>query len=418
MQVGIETPAVFRPLLKPARYKGAWGGRGSGKSWFFANEVVLAALQPGARILCAREVQRSLKESSKRLIEQSIDALGVGSMFAVKRDEIASRDGGLILFTGLQDHTAESIKSLEGIDVVWVDEAQAVSSRSLELLRPTIRKPGSELWFSWNPRSTSDAVDEMFRGQAAHPSMVCVKANWCDNPFFPDELDAERLHDRTARPHRYAHIWEGDYEPIDSDAIWQWDSINRYRRHEAPALERIIIGVDHAVSDGEHSDVHGIVVCGKGQDGRGYVLADISAKGSPHEWARKVVAAYDQYEADAVVIERNQGGDLVRHTLRAVREGLKLIEVNATRGKHVRAEPIAALYGLGKVSHIGTFPELEQQMTKMTTDGYKGDGSPDRCDAMVWAMTHLFPTLVRADKQQKEAPKWYGQRANTQTWMG
>jgi hypothetical protein len=415
MKIEIETPKVFQPLLAPARYKGAWGGRGSGKSWFFAGEAVLAALQLGTRFLCAREVQRSLKESSKRLIEARIEALSLGSFFDVKRDEIhVRRGGGVIIFSGLQDHTAESIKSLEGINRVWVDEAQAVSARSLELLRPTIRKPGSELWFSWNPRSTSDAVDEMFR-TCPPPSAVCVKANYSDNPWFPAELDEERAHDRKTRPHRYAHVWDGDYEPIDSDAIWRWDDINRYRRHETPEMGRIVIGVDHAVSEGPKSATHGIVVAGKGADGRAYVLADVSVKGAPDVWAKKVVAAFGAYSADAIVIERNQGGDLIRHTLQAIRSGLPIIEVMATRGKHVRAEPIAALYGLGKVSHIGTFPELEAEMVKMTTNGYGGEGSPDRCDALVWALSHLFPSIVR------EAPKAVSKHWQPQGehgWMG
>jgi phage terminase large subunit-like protein len=175
-----------------------------------------------------------------------------------------------------------------------------------------------------------------------------------------------------------------------------------------------IVGVDHAISDGPRSDTHGIVVAAKGEDGRGYVLADLSRKGSPMEWAKQVVAAYDAYQADGVVIERNQGGDLVRQTLRTVRPDLPIIEVVTSKGKHVRAEPIAALYGLGKVSHIGTFPELEAQMVQMTTNGYKGEGSPDRCDALVWAMSHLFPSLLRTEKPQKKQFMPQGPNA----WMG
>ncbi len=160
-------------------------------------------------------------------------------------------------------------------------------------------------------------------------------------------------------------------------------------------MQRIVVAVDPAVSSEEGSNLHGVIVAGMGSDGRGYVLDDVTCRGGPQQWAERVVAAYDRYEADAVVIEVNQGGDMVRHTLRTVRPNLKVIEVRATRGKHVRAEPIAALYAMGRVSHVGAFPELEDQLCLMTAGGYEGEGSPDRCDALVWAFTDLFPKLTR-----------------------
>lgn len=207
----IETPEVFEPLLQPARYKGAHGGRGSGKSHFFAELLVeTALLKPGLRAVCIREVQKTLKESAKRLVEDKIQALGLGSRFEVLRDEIKTPGGGVIIFQGMQDHTAESIKSLEGFDVAWVEEAQTLSTRSLTLLRPTLRAEGSEIWASWNPRRKTDAIDEFLRGQQPEGAVV-VEANWRDNPWFPDVLEAERQLDKELYPDRYPHIWEGDY---------------------------------------------------------------------------------------------------------------------------------------------------------------------------------------------------------------
>ena len=186
----IEHAAVFDPLIDPARYKGAHGGRGSGKSQFFADLLVATAIRkPGFRGLCCREVQKSLKESAKRLIELKIDAMGVGHLFDVQEAQIKTPGGGLLVFAGLQDHTSESIKSYEGFDIAWVEEAQTVSDRSLNLLRPTIRAPGSELWFSWNPRFKTDAVDKMLRGEELPTNAVVVQANWKDNPWFPAELE-------------------------------------------------------------------------------------------------------------------------------------------------------------------------------------------------------------------------------------
>ncbi len=161
-----------------------------------------------------------------------------------------------------------------------------------------------------------------------------------------------------------------------------------------PELERIVVAVDPAVSSEEGSNEHGIIVAGLGSDGRGYVLADVTTRGGPHQWAARAVAVYDRYEADAIVVEINQGGAMVRHTLQTVRPNLSIIEVRATRGKHVRAEPIAALYTMGRISHAGVFPELEDQMCLMTAGGFEGDGSPDRVDALVWGFTELFPSLT------------------------
>jgi phage terminase large subunit-like protein len=413
----IETPAAFRPFLTPARYKGAHGGRGSGKSHFFATLVVATALsKPGCRIVCVREVQKSLKDSVKRLVEDKIQGLGLGPRFDPQRDEIKVRGGGVIAFQGMQDHTAESIKSLEGFSVAWVEEAQSLSARSLELLRPTIRAPGSELWFTWNPRAASDPVDLLLRGSGTPPGSVVRRVNWHDNPFFPAELDAERLFDKQHKPDRYSHIWEGDYEPVAIGAIWDRATINQQRRVDVPEMRRIVVAIDPAVSSVPGADEHGIMVVGVGQDGRGYVLDDLSMRGAPHQWAARAVAAMDRWQADAVVIERNQGGDMCRHTLHSVRPYLRVIEVTATRGKHVRAEPIAALYSLGRVSHVGTFDRLEQQMCQMTAAGYEGDGSPDRVDALVWGLTELFPTVsVGAPKPAREEAPAY---AGAGSWMG
>lgn len=397
----IPTPRVFLPLLEPSRYKGAYGGRGSGKSHFFAELAVERCLmRSGSRGVCIREVQKTLKESAKRLIEDKIAAMDVGDQFNVLNAEIGTPGGGVILFQGMQDHTAESIKSLEGFDWAWVEEAQTLSARSLEMLRPTIRANDSEIWFSWNPRSATDPVDQFLRGEAPPKDSRIVRVNYSDNPFFPKELEAERLHDQQTNPIRYGHIWLGEYEPQAIGAIWDRDNFRRNRRGDAPTLSRILVGVDPAVSSEPGSDEHGIVCAGLGEDQRGYVLHDGTLKGTPRQWAERAIAIHDMYEADAIVVEINQGGDMVKHTLQSVRPGIRIIEVRATRGKHVRAEPISALYSADRVSHVGTFPELETQMCQMTAAGYEGEGSPDRVDALVWAMTELFPALVRKTERK------------------
>lgn len=219
MTLQIETARVFLPLLEPARYKGAHGGRGSGKSQFFGGLGVEDGLRlpgeigEGMRMVCIREVQKTLKESAKRLIEDKLAEyrLGEADGFKVYADRIATPKDGVIIFQGMQDSTAESIKSLEGFHRAWVEEAQTLSSRSLQLLRPTIRADGSEIWASWNPRRKVDPIDAMLRGESPPTGSVVVRANWDQNPWFPAVLDQERRDCLAADPDQYGHIWEGEY---------------------------------------------------------------------------------------------------------------------------------------------------------------------------------------------------------------
>ena len=207
----IPTAKIFEPLLAPARYKAVFGGRGSGKSHFFGELLVeICEAEPGTLAVCIRESQKTLAQSSKRLIESKIEKLGLSHRFRLYSDRIATPGDGLIIFRGLQDHTAASIKSLEGFRIAWIDEAQSLSARSLALLRPTIRAEASELWASWNPRRKSDAIDDFFRSKKPDGAIL-VQANWRDNPWFPSVLDDERKTDLALYPDRYAHIWEGDY---------------------------------------------------------------------------------------------------------------------------------------------------------------------------------------------------------------
>lgn len=215
--LSIPTAEVFDPLIAPARYKAAHGGRGSGKSHFFADLLIEDSLaERGMRSVCIREVQKSLKESAKRLLEDKLQEhrLGEADGFRVFREVIETPGDGVVIFQGMQDHTAESIKSLEGFKRAWVEEAQTLSVRSLSLLRPTIRANDSELWFSWNPRRKNDPVDAMFRSGALPTGAAVVQANWSHNPWFPAVLDQERRDCQRDNPDQYDHIWEGGYATV------------------------------------------------------------------------------------------------------------------------------------------------------------------------------------------------------------
>ena len=219
----IPTAEVFLPLLEPARDKGAWGGRGSGKSHFFAGLLIEDSLSnKGLLSACIREVQKSLKDSAKRLIEAKLEEhqLGEADGFKVFREVIQTPGDGAIIFQGMQDHTAESIKSLEGFKRAWVEEAQTLSARSMSLLRPTIRAERSELWWSWNPRRKNDPVDVSLRGAVKPTGAVVVRANWSDNPWFPSVLEQERLDCLRTTPEQYDHIWEGGYATVLEGAYY------------------------------------------------------------------------------------------------------------------------------------------------------------------------------------------------------
>lgn len=230
----IPTARAFAPLLKPSRYKGAWGGRGSGKSRFFAGLVVEEAATDGGDIVCIREIQRTLDQSVKKLLENTIEEQNVGGYFEVQDRRIltrpASGGSGVITFEGMQNHTADSIKSLEGFRIAWVEESQTLSQRSLDLLRPTIRLEKSELWFSWNPRYPTDPVDVFFRQGELPPDCTVVKANWSDNPWFPDVLRAEMEYDRKRDPEKYAHVWLGEYESHSEARVFKNWVIEEFER--------------------------------------------------------------------------------------------------------------------------------------------------------------------------------------------
>lgn len=376
----LDYPPVLYPALEPSRYKALYGGRGSMKSHFFAEQLIKRCITVfGTRWVCIREVQKSLKQSSKLLLEDKISEFQLDGDFKSTDDRIITPGGGVILFQGMQDHTADSIKSLEGFDGAWSAESQTISKRSLEYLKPTIRKARSELWFDWNPRNADDPVDKLFRGLEPPQDSIIIRLSYKDNPWFPGVLEQERIYDERNNPERYAHIWLGEYEPTAIGAIWDRVTLHNTRRNEAPDIKRIVVAVDPAVSSEEGANNHGIIVAGLGSDRRAYILEDGTTRGGPSDWANRAINLYDKWGADCIVSEINQGGDMVKHTLETVRPAIPVIEVRATRGKHVRAEPIASLYKFGKISHVGTFPELENEMCQMTAAGYEGKGSPDRC---------------------------------------
>lgn len=206
----VNLPDWAQKLWEPSRYKVMRGGRGSAKSRSAATALVLQAAQHPHRVLCAREIQKSIKDSVKRLLDDEIARSGLGDFFESTENEIRGKNGSLFIFAGLRNNSA-SIKSIEGVTRCWVEEAQTISASSLTDLIPTIRAPDSEIWFTYNPKNATDPVDEMFKADELPANTIILEVNWQDNPWFPDVLKAEMEYDRKRDPDKYRHVWEGAY---------------------------------------------------------------------------------------------------------------------------------------------------------------------------------------------------------------
>lgn len=243
----IQTAAVFEPLLHPARYKGARGGRGGAKSKFLGGLLIDDCMREPIRAVCVREIQKSLEQSVKRLLEDTIEEYGVGHLFNVKKSWIETPHDGVIIFQGMRDQSAESIKSLEGYNRAWVEEAQSLSLRSLDLLRPTLRQEKSELWFSWNPRFPNDPVEVLFQSLKDTNSndYVLVNTSYADNPWFPEVLRREMEFDRARDIEKYNHIWLGDYEKNSEKRVFKNWTVQEF---DSPDDASWLLGADWGFS--------------------------------------------------------------------------------------------------------------------------------------------------------------------------
>jgi hypothetical protein len=353
------------------------------------------------RILCGREFQNSIADSVHRLLADQIELLSLSRFYRVEKSAIIGANGTEFLFAGLR-HNVSKIKSFEGVDIVWVEEAQTVSKKSFDILIPTIRRPGSEIWVSFNPDLEEDDVWQRFVKQPM-PGSIVQPVSWRENPWFPPELCLEKDHLRAHDLDAYQNVWEGQCRSQVQNALWKKEifDANREPAPETEAkreallatLKRVVIGIDPSGCSGEsdkRSDEIGIVAAGIGHDGIARILEDVTGRYSPNDWAYKALALYDRWKGDKIVAEGNFGGAMVESTIHTARRMAPVKLVTASRGKVQRAEPVAALYEQGKVRHVGHFVELERQYCQFSTDGYKGAGSPDHADAAIWALTELM----------------------------
>ncbi len=322
-----------------------------------------------------------------------------------KSDQYATfENGSEVWFAGLDD--AARVEKILGKEysTIYVNECSQVAYETILTLRTRLAQKCDKVdgrplklkaYYDLNPTGRGHWTYQEFVLSKRPDNQLPVEAgsrayavmNPAENPNLPPEYLAEL----DALPERQKQRFKvGKYLSEVPGALWPFERVEKLRVAVIPQITRIVVAVDPSGSDGTGGDRQGILVVGLGVDGRGYVLEDCSCRLPPAGWARIAVSAYHRWGADILVAEVNYGGAMVESTIRTADSRVNYKAVSASRGKHIRAEPVAALYEQGKVSHVGVFSELEEQMGLMTTQGYQGGDSPDRVDGLVWALTELM----------------------------
>lgn len=414
---------VFGGLYQsPSRFALVYGGSRSGKTFLTILAIVIRALKaPFSKHLIVRQEAAAARSALARGNNATIRAVmrlcfpGLGAVWNEKYGYYEFENGSEIWIGGLNDDKAMERVLGNEYASIYMNEASEIRHSAFVLLRSRLAQvctdiDGNEVRqrfyvdlnpttrMHWTYRIWIDGVDPE-DGKPVNRSMYGAET------ISPYEnrlnLTAAYIADLEAYGQRARkRFLDGEFSADDDNALWQRGYIKRVALREdgkmPVELQRIVVAIDPAVSTTPGADETGIVAMGVGADGFGYVLADESGKYRPEEWARRAVSLYRSLGADLVIGEVNHGGDLIESTLRTQAPDVAYRAVRATRGKAMRAEPVAALYERGKVFHVGEFPDLEDQMTAVTIDfDRKAQGwSPDRVDALVWAATELFPALA------------------------
>lgn len=393
-----------------ARHILAYGGSRSGKTFGFCYCVATRALKaPTSRHLICRlqniDVRQSvLMDTWPTMMRKRYPGVKWTPHIS---DQYVTFDhnGAEVWFAGLDDK--ERVEKILGKEYVTIypNETSQIAYETILTLRTRLAQRVSQsdgralplkMYYDLNPVGrghwTYKEFVQLVRPENDQPLPEGTRAHVVINPLDNAiNLPPEYLEELESLPERQRQrFYEGKYLTEVPGTLWPISVIDASRVAKPPRLHRIVIAVDPSGGDGAGNDRQGIVAAGKGEDGRAYVLRDASVKLQPAGWANVVGKLYDELRADCIVAEVNYGGEMVRHTIRTGHKMARIEVRNASRGKHIRAEPVAALYEQGKVSHVGRFSALEEQMGMFTTDGYTGGDSPDRVDALVWALDELM----------------------------
>lgn len=378
-------------------------GRRGGKTTGMGIKAVLEFIK-GRRVLYAAPTSEQLDafwHEVKTALQPAIDS---GYLYKNETEHIIERRGTK---NRIRAKTAWNADTLRGdhADLLILDEWQLMDETAWsEVGAPMLLDNDGDAVFIFTPpsvrsRSASKARDKKHAIKLFKRAKLDDTGRWeafhftsRDNPYLSQAALDEIASDMTRSSYKQEILAEDD--DVIPGALWTSDEIDAHRVTAFPDLVRVAVAIDPAASANEGSDETGIVVCGVDRAGEGYVLDDVSLVGSPVEWARQAIAAYHRHKADRLIAEVNNGGDMVEHTIRTVDPNVSFKQVRASRGKAVRAEPVAALYEQGKIHHVGAFAELEDQLCGWTPDS---NDSPDRLDALVWAFTELMVLDVTPD---------------------
>ena len=387
----------YKPLFyeqPETRYYLITGGRGSGKSWTLALFLLNLTYQKGHVILFTRYTLVSAFISIIPEFLDKIEIMGKVNDFEVTQSEIINKlTGSKILFRGIKTSSGvntANLKSIAGLSTWVIDEAEELTDPDVfDKVDLSIRakENSNRVILVMNPAYKSHWIYNQFVKKKRNDTTY-IHTTYLDNKInLSDSFIQAAEKTKKENPARYEHLFLGTWLDDADGMLWNRQIIAKTRISEAPNLSRIIVAIDPAVTANMNSDETGLIVVGKDSEGFGYVLEDLSGKYSPNHWAKIANDAAFRWNADCIVAEKNQGGDMVEAVLKSQGTSHRIKLVTATKGKYVRAEPVYSLYEQGQIYHVGNFPILESQM--VTFDPDKGK-SPDRVDALVWGLTELM----------------------------
>lgn len=400
--LGIFLPKPFEELLaRKHTYYVYHSGRGCAKSVSIIRCLLLISTTEKIRILCVREVMSSIAESVKAEIENQISQMNLNALFTSTRDSVRCINGSEFIFRGLRDHNAINIKSISNIGITFVEEAEALSWKSYEMLLPSVlrgQNAKEHIIFALNPRYEEDVIYSKFIANTPPPKSFVQKLTQNDNPWFCNtNLATQMIFDSKTMPKaEFKHKWLGELLTAADDCLFTEEAIANMKKpyYTLPreAYVRVVIGIDPATTAKEHSNEYGIVVCAATPNGEYFMLENASKRHSPHSFAMAVSRLYKKYDADCVVVETNAGGDFIKATIMLYDKTIRVKEVRAIKDKVHRAQPVANLAALDRITlHDYGREELIRQMRNITLRGYTGPrgSSPDSLDALVWAIYDL-----------------------------
>jgi phage terminase large subunit-like protein len=377
------------------RYTVITGGRGSAKSYHAATFLLNLTYEAGHTILFTRYTMIAAHISIIPEFIEKIDVLNVHEDFEITKTEIINKaTGSKILFRGIKTSSGNqtaNLKSIQGVTTWVLDEAEELTDESIfNTIDLSIRHKTlpNRVMLIMNPSNRQHFIYRRWFEKGEQPDTLYIHTTYRDNKTNLSESflsQAERT--KQSNPERYAHIFQGAWVDSVEGLLWTRQILDRLRVDQKPQLTRIVVAIDPAATANKNSDETGIVVAGIDGNGNGYVLEDVSGRWTPAEWGLLAVQKAAAWGADCIVAETNQGGDMVQNVIRNIDSKVRYKGVHATKGKYTRAEPIFNLYELGKVYHVGQHPLLELQMC--TFNPNEGS-SPDRVDALVWALTELM----------------------------